>query len=179
MRFCFGLDSDTEQGTVSGDKNEILFSRFGINYNNEPEVWKKGTVVYRAVSPRFHLLSSLPHPFIPYLFPLLPSYISLSSSRFPPYLFSNNNKYDDPPEASPSPSISQNPSLQDSSTKTKPYTSNSKAKSKQPSKTQLEKEKKRRQKARVVVEHTDIIKDTFWELRPWILAGKGGRLADE
>ncbi|KAK2721897.1 hypothetical protein QYM36_002461 [Artemia franciscana] len=33
--------------TVSGDKNEILFSQFGINYNNEPEMFRKGTVVYR------------------------------------------------------------------------------------------------------------------------------------
>lgn len=36
-------------GTVSADKNEILFSRFGINYNKEPEVFKKGTVMYRDV----------------------------------------------------------------------------------------------------------------------------------
>jgi tRNA(His) guanylyltransferase len=36
------------KGTVSGDKNEILFSRFGINYNNEPEMYRKGTVMYRS-----------------------------------------------------------------------------------------------------------------------------------
>lgn len=35
------------QGTFSADKNEILFSRFGINYNNEPEMYRKGSVVYR------------------------------------------------------------------------------------------------------------------------------------
>ncbi|KAI9660922.1 MAG: tRNA-His guanylyltransferase [Bathelium mastoideum] len=34
-------------GTVSSDKNEILFSRFGINYNNEPEMFKKGSLLYR------------------------------------------------------------------------------------------------------------------------------------
>jgi tRNA(His) guanylyltransferase len=29
------------KGTFSNDKNEILFSQFGINYNNEPEqVWR-------------------------------------------------------------------------------------------------------------------------------------------
>ena len=33
--------------TVSKDKNEILFSRFGINYNNLPERYRKGTVVLR------------------------------------------------------------------------------------------------------------------------------------
>jgi tRNA(His) guanylyltransferase len=46
-----GLDSTAAeaelQGTVSSDKNEILFSRYGINYNNEPELFKKGSVVFR------------------------------------------------------------------------------------------------------------------------------------
>ena len=37
------------QGTVSSDKQEILFSRYHINYNNEPEIFKKGSVVYRNV----------------------------------------------------------------------------------------------------------------------------------
>ncbi|KAK5046167.1 hypothetical protein LTR84_008624 [Exophiala bonariae] len=35
------------KGTVAADKNEILFSRFGINYNNEPEMFRKGSVVFR------------------------------------------------------------------------------------------------------------------------------------
>lgn len=35
------------KGTVAADKNEILFSRFGVNYNNEPEMYRKGSVVYR------------------------------------------------------------------------------------------------------------------------------------
>ncbi|KAG9200693.1 tRNA-His guanylyltransferase [Epicoccum nigrum] len=34
-------------GTVSADKNEILFQQFGINYNNEPACFKKGTILYR------------------------------------------------------------------------------------------------------------------------------------
>jgi tRNA(His) guanylyltransferase len=46
-----GLDATTAeaelQGTFSSDKNEILFSRYGINYNNEPELFKKGSVVFR------------------------------------------------------------------------------------------------------------------------------------
>jgi tRNA(His) 5'-end guanylyltransferase len=49
-----GMDPrDAEQrlsGTYSADKNEILFKEFGINYNNEPECFKKGTVLYRDVS---------------------------------------------------------------------------------------------------------------------------------
>jgi tRNA(His) guanylyltransferase len=46
-----GLDTTAAeaelQGTVSSDKNEILFSRYGINYNNEPELFRKGSVVFR------------------------------------------------------------------------------------------------------------------------------------
>lgn len=47
---------DAEQrlsGTVSSDKNEILFKDFGINYNNEPDCFKKGSVLYRDVSTKF------------------------------------------------------------------------------------------------------------------------------
>lgn len=33
------------QGTLAADKNEILFSEFNINYNNEPPVCRKGTVL--------------------------------------------------------------------------------------------------------------------------------------
>ena len=35
------------KGTLAKDKNEILFSEFGINYNNEPEQYKKGTTLIR------------------------------------------------------------------------------------------------------------------------------------
>ncbi|KAL3282289.1 hypothetical protein HHI36_005477 [Cryptolaemus montrouzieri] len=34
-------------GTVTADKNEILFSEFNINYNDEPEIFKKGTILLR------------------------------------------------------------------------------------------------------------------------------------
>ncbi|XP_049543641.1 probable tRNA(His) guanylyltransferase [Anopheles darlingi] len=35
------------QGTLASDKNEILFSKFGINYNNEPIMYRKGTILLR------------------------------------------------------------------------------------------------------------------------------------
>ena len=35
------------KGSVSGDKNEILFSEFNMNYNNEPDQFKKGTTIFR------------------------------------------------------------------------------------------------------------------------------------
>lgn len=44
------------------------------------------------------------------------------------------------------------------------------------SKTAAEKERKTRAKAKIAVEHVDIIKDDFWERRPWILSGKAGKL---
>lgn len=47
----------TLQGSLAADKNEILFSRFQINYNNEPEIYKKGSVVFRDVSSRSSLRS--------------------------------------------------------------------------------------------------------------------------
>ncbi|KAK9451036.1 tRNAHis guanylyltransferase-domain-containing protein [Limtongia smithiae] len=34
-------------GTLSADKNELLFSRFGINYNNEDAMYRKGTIIVR------------------------------------------------------------------------------------------------------------------------------------
>ena len=35
------------KNTLSSDKNEILFTEFGINYNNEPAIYKKGTIQIR------------------------------------------------------------------------------------------------------------------------------------
>ena len=37
------------QGTLASDKHEILFSEFKINYNNETDIFKKGSIIYRDV----------------------------------------------------------------------------------------------------------------------------------
>lgn len=47
------------------------------------------------------------------------------------------------------------------------------------SKTQTENDKKRRAKARILVDHLDIIKDDFWDRRPWILSNKPGKVPKE
>ncbi|WYZ44229.1 hypothetical protein EsH8_VII_000665 [Colletotrichum jinshuiense] len=107
------------QGTVSGDKNEILFSKFKINYNNEPEIYKKGSVVFRdyeLVEPGTHNAAEA---------------------------------------------------------------ADALAEPVQQSKTQAEKDKKKRGKARVVIEHLDIIKDDFWDRRPWLLSNKPGKTPKE
>jgi tRNA(His) guanylyltransferase len=36
------------KGSFAKDKNEILFSQFGINYNDEPEMFRKGSVILRS-----------------------------------------------------------------------------------------------------------------------------------
>jgi tRNA(His) guanylyltransferase len=49
----------------------------------------------------------------------------------------------------------------------------------QQSKTQAESDKKKRAKARILIEHLDIIKDDFWNRRPWLLTGKPGKIPKE
>lgn len=110
------------KGTLSADKNEILFSRFGINYNNETEVFRKGSVVLREYA--------------------------LVDADVRPNTGSNGRD------------ITTDVDEQRNATEL--------------SKTQQEKIRKARQKARVIVCHLDIIKDEFWEKRPWLLSGKPG-----
>jgi tRNA(His) guanylyltransferase len=35
------------RGTTAAEKNEMLFQRFGVNYNDQPAVFRKGTVLVR------------------------------------------------------------------------------------------------------------------------------------
>ncbi|OAQ96750.1 hypothetical protein LLEC1_03927 [Akanthomyces lecanii] len=118
-----GLDNKeaekTLAGTLAADKNEILFSRFKINYNNEPEIFRKGSVVFRDYE------------------------------------------------------------LVDPATHNTAETMDALAEPVQQSKTQNENDKKRRSKARIVVEHFDIIRDDFWDRRPWILSNKPGKVPKE
>ncbi|XP_063982933.1 probable tRNA(His) guanylyltransferase isoform X2 [Diachasmimorpha longicaudata] len=37
------------KGTLSAFKNELLFQDFGINYNNEPQMFRKGTTLFREL----------------------------------------------------------------------------------------------------------------------------------
>ncbi|OIW25990.1 tRNAHis guanylyltransferase [Coniochaeta ligniaria NRRL 30616] len=112
-----GKEAEKElAGTFAADKNEILFKRFNINYNNEPEIYKKGSVIFRdyeLVEPDSHHVAE-----------------------------------DVEDLAQPA----------------------------QQSKTQMENDKKKRAKARITVEHLDIIKDDFWNRRPWLLSGKPGKI---
>ena len=121
------------KGSVAADKNEILFSRFGINYNNEPEIFRKGGVVFRE-------------------------YALVASAR---------------------PSEGSGKDNADAETLDEEEGEGATSGEKILSKTQMEKNRKLRQKAKVVVKHLDIIKDEFWDQRPWLKTGKPGKLADE
>ncbi|TAQ90739.1 hypothetical protein B7494_g903 [Chlorociboria aeruginascens] len=120
-----GLDAREAEkelaGSLAADKNEILFSRFKINYNNEPEIYKKGSVIFRD----YELVE-----------PGTPMEV-----------------------------------IDEDTAKT--------VEEKGLSNTQEEKDRKRRAKARITVQHVDIIKDEFWQRRPWLLSNKPGKIPKE
>ncbi|ODV86201.1 hypothetical protein CANARDRAFT_197154 [[Candida] arabinofermentans NRRL YB-2248] len=90
-------------GTLSSDKNEILFKQFGINYNDEPDIFKKGTIYVKH--------------------------------------FENYNNNDDD-------NNNNNHDL---------------------SKRQMDRFMKKLKKCEIVELHCDLIKDEFWDNRPWLL----------
>ncbi|KAE8450633.1 transcriptional activator [Mollisiaceae sp. DMI_Dod_QoI] len=120
-----GMDAKSAEkelaGSLAADKNEILFSRFKINYNNEPEIYKKGSVIFR-------------------------DYELVEPGTAPEDIDEDSAKTLEQAELS---------------------------------KTQEEKDRKRRAKARITVQHVDIIKDEFWERRPWLLSNKPGKIPKE
>lgn len=119
-----GLDTKSAEkelaGTLSADKNEILFSRFKINYNNEPEIFKKGSVIFHD----YELVE--------------PGLDQTISSEY-----------------------------------------QSHAEDSRLSKHRAEINKKKKAKARITVQHVDIIKDEFWHRRPWLLSNKPGEFPKE
>ncbi|KFH45481.1 tRNA(His) guanylyltransferase-like protein [Hapsidospora chrysogenum ATCC 11550] len=131
--------SKTLDGTVASEKNEILFSKFGINYNREPEMYKKGSVIFRDVSPEE---STSPTS-------------SGRANKLWQYELADPKSHD----------VAK--------------TVDDLAEPVQQSKTQTEKDRKRRAKAKILVDHLDIIKDEFWDRRPWILSNKPGRIPKE
>ncbi|KAL2419581.1 tRNA(His) guanylyltransferase [Exophiala dermatitidis] len=140
------------KGTVSSDKNEILWSRFGINYNNELEMFRKGSVVYReyALEPG-NTGSSRPKL----------AEGATSGSQVEAQLEGGETA----PEG-----MNENIEAEED---------HGRELEAPISKTQAEKMKKARQKAEVVTRHVDIIKDDFWLQRPWIRSGKPGRLVEK
>lgn len=188
------------KGTYAADKNEILWKRFGVNYNGEAEVWRKGSVVFRDLRERevkgddelrkvmdeAETLDGLVEvgrgagataaaageaeaP---------PANAALSEVTPPPKTGSSTPLTTPGSGCQPSPSHQSHPptpAISRTTPKTPSVASLSKDRSSKPlSKTQQEKQRKRRAKAVVTIEHVDIIKDMFWDERPWILVAQDG-----
>ena len=117
------------KGTVAGEKNEILFSRFLINYNNEKEMYRKGSVLYRVVS-----------------FPSL-KFSYVLEGRLILHQYQDNDLREEKPAQTKT--VGSDESM---------------------SRTQQDKEKKRMAKAEIVIEHVDIIGNTFWDKSPPLLS---------
>ena len=142
------VDAEQElKGTLSSDKNELLWGRFGINYNREPEMYRKGSVVFRDLG-------------------TTPAEKSHASSR--PGL--DSGVPTSPQQEHGHPPFHDQPHAVDADTDPTSAIGAS-----QPSKTQTEKAKKAKRKATIVVMHSDIIKDAFWDERPWILSESARR----
>ncbi|KAF6226463.1 hypothetical protein HO133_009329 [Letharia lupina] len=99
------------KGTMASEKNEILFCEFKMNYNNEADMFKKGSIIYRDCD-----TSS-----------------SDSQEAHAPAVFNSEQS--------------------------------------EMSKTAKKKERRRRAQASITIEHTDIIRNEFWDQRPWLLSG--------
>ncbi|EWC43879.1 hypothetical protein DRE_07256 [Drechslerella stenobrocha 248] len=126
----------TLAGTVAKDKHEILFSRFKVNYNQELEIFRKGSVVYR-------------------------NYGAVSD------LAGEEEGEGEKDEVADE---SKEEKKEASSSRTQPLEA-----MQGKSRAQQKREAKKLAKAEVVIEHVDIIKDAFWEKRPWILHWTLGR----
>eukprot|EP01133_Synstelium_polycarpum_P012140 gene12140-14204_t len=76
-------EAETElRGTLSEQKNEILFSRFGINYNNLPQIYRKGSVIYRRPVEETRIDTRTNQPIIKSKKRLVIEHIDIISDRF-------------------------------------------------------------------------------------------------
>ncbi|GAB7364666.1 hypothetical protein MBLNU230_g5468t1 [Neophaeotheca triangularis] len=138
------------KGTLSKDKNEILFSDFGINYNNEDEIFKKGTVVYRA-------LDDEP-----------------GDGQDTPAKSAGTNNIDQIQVDGETQNITSTTSPSQGQQSQHQTSRNTNQAPNPQSKTQQAKLRKRKLKARIAVEHVDIIGNSFWERHPYLLGGESG-----
>ena len=140
-------------GTQASDKNEILFTEFGINYNNELEIFKKGSVMYRNYGPQTDVEQ----------------------------VEERNDEDDGMAGASESTvedidalKVTDSFIIQLKKDRNKER-NRDKGGSGEKSNAQVKRELKKLAKSEIVVVHEDIIKGDFWEKRLWILDGSIGK----
>jgi len=140
-------------GTYSNDKHELLFKRFGVNYNNEAEIWKKGSVIFRDMREKTAEKQAENGLIVEGTL----SSADTTAASSPSSLTTTKS------------GIHENSLLPNTAiTKT---SNNTHDNTRSLSRTQQEKQRKRRAKAVITISHVDVIKDTFWAGHPWILNG--------
>ncbi|KAG2035747.1 tRNAHis guanylyltransferase [Suillus americanus] len=138
----------TLRGTVSATKHEMLFSRFGINYNEISQRFKKGSVIVREI--------------------VAPESSNQGEYLEPPILLTHSEviqAHDESPERSgasdPPTNIPPHSQSVDEGDGTPPFNPPRQKRSKAKKKTKLE--------TTVEILHCDIIGDEFWLARPHLL----------
>ncbi|WRT70769.1 uncharacterized protein IL334_007768 [Kwoniella shivajii] len=160
------------QGTDSKDKNELLFSKFDINYNNLPAMYRKGSTCVRKPYPSTSTSSIAPEP-----------------SNIPSSTSSHNSPLVETPTRAADIEVTNSTTntiaakLEDMKAIKVP-SSESELQSERPGSESRsgsvpiqEQKVKTPKKAKpfegidgeLTIIHEDIIKDTFWDERPWLL----------
>lgn len=138
----------TLRGTVSATKHEMLFSRFGINYNEIPQRFKKGSVIVREiVAPKLSDKGEYLEP------QTILTHSDVDQTRDES---SERSGASDPPI-----DIPPNPQSVTEGDETPPFDPPRHKRSKAKKKNKLE--------TTVEVLHCDIIGDEFWLARPHLL----------
>ncbi|WWC65251.1 uncharacterized protein I303_107868 [Kwoniella dejecticola CBS 10117] len=140
----------TLQGTDSKDKNELLFSKYGINYNDLPAMYRKGSICVRS-DPR--AVSGVQQTDVP-----VSASASASASAFA--------------ETSALSSLSISNGVSKTGTEDHPHETNEILQTRQSEGQKTRSAKKIKPyegiDGEIVVLHEDIIKDRFWDERPWL-----------
>ncbi len=148
---------------MSKDKHEILFTRFGINYNNIDARLRKGSVLYREVGALFG------------------SYRRNNNRAIKTQVLpESDHTIHDPPKKTPKEIIEgDTQQIEDISLHTMTADEGtSEGRRKQTPSDDVKEVKRRKGKQRqrpvktaINTHHCDIIKDEFWSHQPWILEG--------
>ncbi|KAG2145325.1 Thg1 C terminal domain-containing protein [Suillus bovinus] len=138
----------TLRGTVSATKHEMLFSRFGINYNEISQRFKKGSIIVREI--------------------VAPESLDKGENLEPPMHLTRheaNQTPDESPECSGASAPTTNIPLHSQSTdedgETPPFGP--------PRQKRFKAKKKNKPETTIEVLHCDIIGDEFWLARPHLL----------
>lgn len=152
------------KGTLAKDKNEILWSRFGLNYNDEDEMFRRGSCVFReSTNGDGQDLGDEPSSSKDFE-------AEGSTYRIPGHHEAMVDQSVDVDERmdgvqKATREIDEVPDGDADRRRVESTVHGNQL----PAKTGVKKKGKRKPKSTIVVAHVDIIKDDFWIQKPWIL----------